>query len=44
MGKWVIWYKDEPVGFVWFTSNVDDEDMFYFASQQGINVSFFMEA
>lgn len=44
MRTWSIWYKDELLGYIAFSANVEEHEMFNFAKKLGIRVSFFMEA
>lgn len=44
MRTWSIWCKDELLGYVTFSVNVKEHEMFSFMRKLGIQVSFFMEA
>ena len=43
MKTWSIWYKDELLGYVAFSVNVKEHEMFSFMRKLDIRVSFFME-
>lgn len=44
MRTWSIWSKDELLGYIAFSTNVEEHEMFNFVKNLGIRVSFFMEA